>query len=86
MGLLLDYNRLMNYELVEEGTMTNSLGQTITFIEDPTQVQGINVICVCHDLEFASYSSYPTMKEMLGEGFEPTFDELEEEFQLLEVK
>lgn len=72
---MLNYEKLMAHKPTEYERMTNSLGQEIVFYEHPTRGDEAEVICVCHELKLASYSTFmetDDMKSDHGE-YEPSF-------------
>ena len=72
---MLNYEKLMSHNPTVYGQMQNSLGQTITFIEHPTKGDEAQVICVCHSLKLASYSSFFETDDMEADHkeYEPSF-------------
>lgn len=72
---MLNYKKLMAHEPFSYGTIENKEGQTIEFYEDPISGDMTEVICVCHDLELAAYSTFfetGDMEASHGE-YEPSF-------------
>jgi hypothetical protein len=73
----MDYEKLMAYNPTSYGKMTNSLGQEIEFFEHPLRGDTTFVICACHSLKLANYSSFFETDDMEDEGgdYEPSFVE-----------
>ena len=56
------------------GTITNSKGQEIDFLEHPIDGDMGFVICACHELEVAEDSTFFETDDMEGgEDYEPSF-------------
>ena len=74
---MLNYKKLMDQNPTVYDTFINSLGQTITFTEHPTKGDEAEVICVCHELELASYSTFFDLDDMTAEHgeYEPSFED-----------
>ena len=73
---MLNYKKLMAHNPTVYGKTINSLGQTIVFVEHPTKGDEAEVICVCHKLELASYSTFFDTDDMEdGEDYEPSFED-----------
>jgi hypothetical protein len=74
---MLDYKRLMELNPTEYDRMVNSLGQEIIFVEHPIRGDEAEVICVCHDLKLAHYSSFFDLEDMMADHkeYEPSFKE-----------
>lgn len=72
----MNYEKLMGYNPTSYGEITNSIGQTIEFFEHPTQGDEAPVICVCHELKLAEYSTFFETDDMESEDreYEPTFE------------
>jgi len=72
---MLNYKKLMDQNPTVYESMLNSLGQTIEFVEHPTKGDEAEVICVCHNLELASYSTFLDLGDMTAEHgeYEPSF-------------
>ena len=72
---MLNYKKLMELNPTSYGEITNSLGQEIEFLEHPLEGDLAEVICVCHALELASYSSFFETDDMENESkeYEPSF-------------
>jgi hypothetical protein len=72
----MNYEKLMNQNPTELGSITNSKGQLITFYEHPILGDEAEVICVCHDMRVASYSGFFELDDMMAEHgeYEPWFD------------
>lgn len=71
----MNYEKLMNLNPTSYGKMINSIGQEIEFFEHPLRGDEAEVICVCHDLKLAEYSTFfetDDMKASHGE-YEPSF-------------
>jgi hypothetical protein len=65
----------MKFKPFELDKMTNSLGQEIVFLEHPTEGQDAEIICACHELKLADYSTFYDLDDMLADHkeYEPTF-------------
>jgi len=74
---MLNYDKLMSHNPTEYGRMTNSLGQEIIFVEHPLRGDETPVICVCPQLELASYSTFYELDDMIADHkeYEPSFQE-----------
>ena len=72
---MLNYSKLMSHKPTSYGTFVNSLGQTIDFLEHPLQGDTSEVICACHELQLASYSSFFETDDMIADHkeYEPSF-------------
>lgn len=72
-----NYTKLMEHNPTSYGTMTNSLGQEIDFLEHPTQGDMSFVICACHELEKAADSTFFETEDMEEEdgGYAPSFQD-----------
>ena len=57
------------------GTMVNTLGQSIEFVESPTRGDTAPVIAICHDLQLACYTDFYELDDMLADHkeYEPLF-------------
>jgi hypothetical protein len=74
---MIHYEKLMSHNPTKLDSMTNSKGQVIDFYEHPIYGDEAEVICVCHELKLASYSTFyecDDMKEDHGE-YEPWFED-----------
>jgi hypothetical protein len=74
---MLNYQKLMELTPTSYGTFTNSLGQTIDFLEHPTKGDEAEVICACHELKLADYSTFFETEDMTADHkeYEPTFED-----------
>lgn len=65
----------MSYNPTKYGQITNKLGQTIEFLEHPTKGDEAPVICVCHELQLADYSSFFDTDDMTADHgeYQPSF-------------
>ena len=65
----------MGYNPTSYGNITNSLGQEIEFLEHPLRGDEAEVICVCHELKLAQYSTFFETDDMEAEHkeYEPSF-------------
>jgi hypothetical protein len=74
---MLNYQKLMDLKPHSYGTHTNALGQVIEFYEHPTQGQDAQVICVCHELQLAAYSTFYETTDMVQDHkeYEPSFQD-----------
>ena len=74
---MLNYKKLMDNNPTEYGRMVNSIGQEIVFMESPTRGDEAPVICVCHDIEMASYSTFYELDDMMAQHgeYEPSFQD-----------
>jgi hypothetical protein len=72
---MLNYEKLMAHNPTEYGRMVNSIGQEIVFVEHPTKGDETPVICVCHDLKLACYSTFYELEDMTADHkeYEPSF-------------
>lgn len=72
---MINYNKLMEWNPTEYDRMTNSLGQEIVFYEHPNLGDEGQVICVCHNLKLAAYSTFFDLDDMLADHleYEPRF-------------
>ena len=72
---MLNYEYLINNNPTVYEEFINSLGQKITFVEDPLKGDEVQIICVSHELKLAAYSDFFDLDDMLashGE-YEPIF-------------
>lgn len=71
-----NYERLMEHKPSVYETMVNSKGQTIEFVEHPTQGDYAPIICICHELKKASCSGFFETDDMIADHkeYEPSFD------------
>lgn len=71
----MNYSKLMSHNPTSYGTFKNSIGQEIEFLEHPLRGDESEVICVCHELKLAAYSSFFETDDMTaGHGeYEPSF-------------
>lgn len=71
----MNYEKLMAHNPTVYGEVTNSIGQLITFMEDPLRGDESPVICVCHELKLAAYSNFFELDDMVAEDreYEPIF-------------
>lgn len=72
---MINYEKLMKHEPSVYGKMVNSLGQEIEFVEHPLKGDESPVICVCHELKLADYSTFFELDDMTADHkeYEPTF-------------
>lgn len=72
---MLNYQKLMEHNPTEYGRMVNSVGQEIIFVEHPLKGDEVPVICVCHELKKASYSTFYELDDMMADHkeYEPSF-------------
>lgn len=72
---MLNYTKLMSHNPTSFGTHVNVLGQTIEFYEHPLKGDEAEVICACHDLQLAAYSSFFEIDDMIQDHreYEPSF-------------
>lgn len=65
----------MAHDPTSLGTHKNKLGQTIEFYEHPMHGDFSQVICVCHELKLAEYSTFFETSDMEAEHgeYEPSF-------------
>ena len=56
--------------------MTNSKGQEIVFYEHPLRGDEAQVVCVCHELKLAAYSTFMETDDMMADHkeYEPSFE------------
>ena len=71
----MNYEKLMARNPTSYGTIKNKLGQTIEFYEDPSCGDMSEVICACHELKLAAYSSFFETDDMRAshKEYEPSF-------------
>lgn len=62
---MLNYQKLMSFNPTIIGEFTNRLEQKIEFVEHPTKGDEAEVICICRELELASYSSFFETDDMV---------------------
>jgi hypothetical protein len=74
---MLNYEKLMAHNPTEYGRMVNSVGQEIVFVEHPLKGDEVPVICVCHELKLACYSTFYELDDMTADHkeYEPSFQE-----------
>ncbi len=74
---MLNYKKLMSYNPTSFGIFINSLDQEIEFLEHPTKGDETEVLCVCHKLELASYSTFFETDDMTADHkeYEPSFQD-----------
>lgn len=74
---MLNYQKLVDDNPTEYGRMVNSLGQEIVFVEHPYRGDEAPVICICHELKKASYSTFYELDDMLADHkeYEPSFQD-----------
>jgi len=79
---MINYKKLIDQKPFVYGELLNSLGQTIQFVECPKYGDEAEVICVCHELELASYSTFMECDDMEENHreYEPSFKE--DKFQI----
>ena len=67
----------MGYNPTSYGKITNSKGQEIEFYEHPIRGDEAEVICVCHELKLAQYSTFFETDDMEAEHgeYEPSFSD-----------
>jgi len=72
---MLNYKKLMAHKPMEYDNMANSKGQRISFLEHPTKGGMSEIICACHDLELAAYSTFFDLDDMMSDDkeYEPSF-------------
>jgi hypothetical protein len=73
----MNYKKLMSHNPTEYGSMINSQGQKIVFVEHPIKGDEYPVIAVCHELELAGATDFFELDDMTAEHgeYEPWFDE-----------
>jgi hypothetical protein len=73
----MNYQKLMSFNPTEYGSMINSQGQKIVFVEHPIKGDESPVIAVCHELELAGATDFFELDDMMAEHgeYEPWFDE-----------
>lgn len=74
---MINYSKLMGHNPTSFGTMVNALGQTIEFYEHPLKGDESPVLCVCHELQLAAYSTFYETDDMTAEHGEyaPSFQD-----------
>jgi len=60
----INYEKLMKHKPTYLGYTTNDLKQNIDFYEDPIHGDEAEIICVCHELQLAAYSSFFDIYDM----------------------
>lgn len=67
----------MSHNPTQYGEMVNTKGQKITFYEHPLRGDEAEVICVCHELQLAAYSTFFELDDMTAEHgeYEPSFQD-----------
>ena len=72
---MLNYKKLIENNPTSYGKITNSLGQEIEFFEHPTKGDEVPIICACHELKLADYSTFFDTDDMEAEHkeYEPSF-------------
>jgi hypothetical protein len=72
---MLNYEKLMAHNPTVYDKLINSIGQEIEFIEHPIKGDTTMVICVCHELKLACYSTFFETDDMLADHkeYEPSF-------------
>ncbi len=71
----MDYAKLMSRNPTNLGTHTNRWGQVIEFYEHPINGDCDPIICVCHNLQLAEYSTFFETDDMIADHkeYEPNF-------------
>ncbi|MES2515940.1 MAG: hypothetical protein V4580_17435 [Bacteroidota bacterium] len=74
---MLNYEKLMALNPTVYSNMVNSMGQTIEFVEHPLKGDEAPVICICHELKLAAYSTFFETDDMTEDHkeYEPTFQD-----------
>jgi hypothetical protein len=74
---MINYGKLMAHNPTSFGTIVNSLGQIIEFYEHPIKGDGAEVLCVCHELQLADYSTFFETDDMTADHkeYEPSFQD-----------
>ena len=74
---MINYTKLMSHNPTSFGLMMNDKGQQIEFFEDPIMGDDAEVLCVCHELQLADYSTFFETGDMTAEHgeYQPWFDE-----------
>jgi len=74
---MLNYSKLMSHKPTSFGTHVNTLGQTIEFYEHPIYGDEAQVICACHELQLACYSTFFETDDMTADHkeYEPSFQD-----------
>jgi hypothetical protein len=72
---IMNYTKLMSHNPTKYGSFINSIGQTIDFYEHPLRGDESPVLCVCHELQLASYSDFWELDDMTAghREYEPKF-------------
>ena len=72
---MINYKKLIAHNPTVYDTLVNQLGQTIEFVEHPTRGDEAMVICVCHELELADFSTFYETDDMMADHkeYEPSF-------------
>lgn len=70
-----NYSKLTELNPTEYGTMVNSLGQLIRFVEHPLRGDENVVIAICDELKLASDTDFFELDDMLADHkeYEPLF-------------
>lgn len=73
----MNYSKLMSHNPTSYDKITNAKGQEIEFFEHPILGDEVFVICVCHELKLASFSTFFEIDDMIQEHreYEPWFDQ-----------
>ena len=71
----MNYQKLIDLNPFSYGTMVNSMGQTIEFMEHPLKGQDVPVIAVYHELQLASSTDFYETDDMTADHreYEPLF-------------
>lgn len=71
-----NYEKLMAQQPTSYGTMLNSKGQEIDFLEHPINGGASPIICACHELRIAVDSTFFGTADMIvSKEYEPTFED-----------
>lgn len=62
---MINYDKLMQNNPYSFDTIVNHLGQTIEFYEHPFRGDESPIICVCHELKLADYSTFFDLYDMM---------------------
>jgi hypothetical protein len=72
---MINYKKIMSLNPTVYDRLTNTLGQVIELVEHPVHGDETTVVCVCHELELADYSTFYETDDMMADHkeYEPAF-------------
>jgi hypothetical protein len=73
----MNYKKLTALNPTKYGSMINSLGQEIIFVEHPLKGDEYPVIAICHELQLAGVTDFFELDDMMADHgeYEPWFNE-----------